>query len=117
MTKYNSLVSNKSKSRPRKKHQRYNSRGAKVANKKATNTKVANTKAIHLDAEKGRTEWKRKRNITNPDGTKRDTKAWWRSLTAEQQADYIYNLMMAKHGKADWQKEYARVIKQGLYLK
>ena len=113
MTKYNSSVSNKSKSRPHKKHQR----GAKIANKKATNTKVANTKVIHLDAEKGHTEWKRKRNITNPDGTKRDTKAWWRSLTAEQQADYIYNLMMAKHGKADWQKEYARVVKQGLYLK
>lgn len=108
MTKYNSSVSNKSKSRPRRKHQR----GAKVANKK-----VANTKAIHLDAEKGHTEWKRKRNITNPDGTKRDTKAWWRSLTAEQQADYVYSLMLAKHGKADWQKEYARVVKQGLYLK
>jgi hypothetical protein len=112
MTKYSSSLSNKSKSRPRKKHQRYNSRGAKVANKKATNTK-----AIHLDAEKGHTEWKKKRNITNPDGTKRDTKAWWRSLTAEQQADYVYSLMLKKHGKADWQKEYARVIKQGLYLK
>jgi len=106
------LTSNESKSRPRKKHQRYNSRGAKAANKKATNTK-----AIHLDAEKGHTEWKRKRNITNPDGTKRDTKAWWRSLTAEQQADYIYSLMLKKHGKADWQKEYDRVVKQGLYLK
>lgn len=113
MTKYNSSVSNKSKSRPRKKHQR----GAKVANKKATNIKAANTKAIHLDAEKGHTEWKKKRNITNPDGTKRDTKAWWRSLTAEQQADYRFSLMMAKRGEADWQKEYAQVIREGLYLK
>jgi len=113
MTKDKSSLSNKSKSRPRKKHQR----GAKVTNKKAANTKATNTKVIHLDAEKGHTEWKRKRNITNPDGTKRDTKAWWRSLTAEQQADYVYSLMLKKHGKADWQKEYARVVKQGLYLK
>lgn len=54
---------------------------------------------------------------TNISDAKRDTKAWWRSLTAEQQADYRYSLMMAKRGEADWQKEYAQVIREGLYLK
>ena len=102
MTKYKTSVSNKSKSRPRRKHQRYSSRGAKATNKKPVNKKV-----VTLDVVGGKDSWKKNR----------DTKAWWRSLTAEQQADYVYNLMLAKHGKADWQKEYDRVIKQGLYLK
>lgn len=48
---------------------------------------------------------------------KRDTKAWWRSLTAEQQADYRYSLMLEKHGAANWDKEYTQVLKEGLYLK
>lgn len=44
-------------------------------------------------------------------------KAWWRSLTAEEQADYRYNLMLAKKGQANWDKEYSQILKENNYLK
>lgn len=49
--------------------------------------------------------------------TKKDRQAWWRSLTAEQQTDYRYNLMLSKKGVANWDKEYSQVLKENNYLK
>lgn len=42
---------------------------------------------------------------------------WWRSLTLVEQADWRYNLMLKKKGKADWQFEYEQCRKENHYKK
>lgn len=42
---------------------------------------------------------------------------WWRSLTLVEQADYRYELMLKKKGKADWHYEYTQCEKEGHYRK
>lgn len=48
---------------------------------------------------------------------KNSKKEWWRSLTAEEQADYIYDIMLAKGKQADYQKIYADVVAKGEFLR
>lgn len=49
--------------------------------------------------------------------SKADTKAWWRSLTAEEQTDYRYNKFTELGLSPNWNEIYDGVIKEGLYLK
>lgn len=52
-------------------------------------------------------------NINN----KMDRKAWWRGLTAEQQADYLVRKKYKLGLPVDWQKEYQEVLKKNQYYK
>ena len=49
--------------------------------------------------------------------SERSGKAWWRSLTLTQQADYRYQSMIKKKGYADWQYEYNQCLKEGNFRK
>ena len=49
--------------------------------------------------------------------SKEDRRAWWRSLTPEQQADYRCELMERKGKIPNWDKEYSQVLKENNYLK
>lgn len=46
-----------------------------------------------------------------------DRKAWWRSLTLEEQAEYVYNKKMMLDGQANYQEIYKDLYDKGLYLK
>ena len=49
--------------------------------------------------------------------TKKEKMAWWKSLTAEEQANYIFDKMIESGKTPNWDKIYTNVIKNGYYLK
>jgi len=49
--------------------------------------------------------------------SKAERRAWWRSLTAEEQADYIFEQMQADGKTPNWDTIYAEVIKKGEFLR
>ena len=48
--------------------------------------------------------------------SKADRQAWWRSLTAEQQADYRYEKLLEKGKQPNWDQLYTEVVQQGHFL-
>lgn len=59
-----------------------------------------------------------KKNYTvNKKKLKHHKSVWWKNLTAEEQADFIYDRMVEKHGSANWDKIYTNVISQGDYMR
>ena len=60
---------------------------------------------------------KHERNYARRGRSKAERQAWWRSLTAEEQADYRYEKIVQKKGSANWNQIYSDVLAQGLFMR
>lgn len=47
--------------------------------------------------------------------TKEKSRAWWKSLSVYQQADYLYRRKLRRGVKADWNHEFERAIRMNNY--
>ena len=41
---------------------------------------------------------------------------WWRTLTAEEQADWLYEKLLSEGKNPNWDKCYTEVVNRGNYL-